>query len=291
VSKFKGLGKGFDVLMPQGIDTGLLDKSKDRVQNVFITDIKANPDQPRRMFEESSLNELAASIRQYGVLQPLLVVPSDQPNKYILIAGERRWRASKIAGLDKVPVVIRTAKELEQLEMSLVENIQRVDLTPLEQAASIARLHDLFHVSYEDIAKRLGKAVSTVSNILRLLQLPPDAQEALQNQLISEGHARALLALNDYKKQQEQLLLLIQQNGWSVRQAEQFVVATKAGADSTKKAEKRTAGETPQTQALSKILGHPVSLNHMAKGGRLVIRFSNDKDLDKLISLLSSIKV
>jgi ParB family chromosome partitioning protein len=290
VSKQKGLGKGFDALMPQGLGATLLDGPSNRVQNVFIKDIQPNPDQPRRVFEESSLNELSDSIKQYGILQPLLVVPSKIDGKYIIIAGERRWRASKLAGLDKVPVVIRTAKELEQLEMALVENIQRVDLTPLEQATSISRLHDLFHVSYEDIAKRLGKAISTVSNILRLLQLPPAAQEALQNERITEGHARALLSLTEFPKQQEQLLLLIQENGWSVRQAEQFVVATKSGAKDSTKAERRTVGETPQTQALSKILGRQVTVSHMAKGGRLVIRFKTDDDLENLIELLHKVK-
>jgi ParB family chromosome partitioning protein len=290
VSKNKGLGKGFDVLMPQGLDAALLDKPKDRVQNVFIKDINPNPDQPRRIFEQTSLNELAESIKQYGVLQPLLVTPNKKPGKFTIIAGERRWRASKLAKLDKVPVIVRTSAELEQLEIALIENMQRVDLTPLEQAASINRLHDLFHVSYEDIAKKLGKAISTVSNILRLLQLPPAAQEALQNERITEGHARALLALTDFPKQQEQLLLLIQQNNWSVRQAEQFVVATKSGASSHKKAQKRTVGVTPQTEKLSKILERDVSVSHMAKGGRLVIRFKTDEDLEKLIRLLSSVK-
>jgi ParB family chromosome partitioning protein len=285
-----GLGKGFDMLMPQGLDTSLLDKPKDRVQNVFTSDITPNPDQPRRTFDDQALNELAGSIKQYGVLQPLLVVPAKQPGKYVLIAGERRLRASKIAKLDKVPVVVRTVKELEQLEIALVENIQRVDLSPLEQAASIRRLHELFNMNMEDIAKRLGKAVSTVSNILRLLQLPPAAQEALQNNKITEGHARSILALSDFVKQQEQLLLLIIQNGWSVRQAEQYVVATKSGAMSVKKAKKRTAQTTPQTKTLSQILDRPVSVNHMAKGGRLVIRFDTDDDLNELITLLSSIK-
>jgi ParB family chromosome partitioning protein len=290
VSKNKGLGKGFDVLMPQGLDAALLDKPKDRVQNVFIKDINPNPDQPRRIFEQTSLNELAESIKQYGVLQPLLVTPNKKPGKFTIIAGERRWRASKLAKLDKVPVIVRTSAELEQLEIALIENMQRVDLTPLEQAASINRLHDLFHVSYEDIAKKLGKAISTVSNILRLLQLPPAAQEALQNERITEGHARALLALTDFPKQQEQLLLLIQQNNWSVRQAEQFVVATKSGATTSQKAKKRTAGTTPETEKLTKILKRRVSVSHMAKGGRLVIRFDTDDDLNDLIKLLSSIK-
>lgn len=289
MSKQKGLGKGFDALMPQNLENMLVEKSKDRVQNVFIKDIAPNPDQPRRSFDEAALQELAESIKQYGVLQPLLVMPKGE-SKYQLIAGERRWRASKLAGLDTVPVVSRSAEELEQLEMAIVENIQRVDLAPLEQAASIQRLHELFHISIEDIAKRLGKASSTITNIVRLLQLPPAAQDALQHKRISEGHARSILALKELPEQQEQLLLLIQKHGWSVRQAEQFVVAAKAGAPTSEKAKKRTATTTPATKQLSKVLNRQVSVSHMAKGGRLVIRFKTDEDLDDLIQLLGSVK-
>lgn len=287
--KNSGLGKGFDVLMPQGLDALLTDKTKDRIQNVFIKDISANPDQPRRHFDDQALAELSESIKQYGVLQPLLITEIGQ-GRYQIIAGERRWRASKMAGLDKVPVVIRTAEELEQIEMSIVENIQRVDLAPLEQAVSIQRLHELFHVSIDDISKRLGKAPSTIVNIIRLLQLPPAAQDALQKGRISEGHARSILALKDLPEQQEQLLLLIQKHGWSVRQAEQFVVAAKGGAKTADKAKKRTVTSTPQTKELSKVLNRQVSVSHMAQGGRLVIRFSTDEDLEDLVTLLSTVK-
>jgi len=287
--KNSGLGKGFDVLMPQGLDALLTDKTKDRIQNVFIKDISANPDQPRRHFDDQALAELSESIKQYGVLQPLLITEIGQ-GRYQIIAGERRWRASKMAGLDKVPVVIRTAEELEQIEMSIVENIQRVDLAPLEQAVSIQRLHELFHISIDDISKRLGKAPSTIVNIIRLLQLPPAAQDALQKGRISEGHARSILALKDLPEQQEQLLLLIQKHGWSVRQAEQFVVAAKGGAKTADKAKKRTVTSTPQTKELSKLLNRQVSVSHMAQGGRLVIRFSTDEDLEDLVTLLGSVK-
>lgn len=285
----KGLGRGFDALMPQGIDEALLDKSKDRVQNVFVSDIAPNPDQPRRTFDEQALEELAASIEQYGVLQPLLITPKGD-GKYEIIAGERRWRASKLAGLNKVPAVVRTTEELEKLEIALVENIQRVDLSPLEQAVTIQRLHELFHLGFDAIAKRLGKAESTVANIVRLLQLPPAAQDALRNGRISEGHARSILALKEFPEQQEKLLLLIQQHGWSVRQAEAYVVSVKSGGQSGEKAQKRTAEKTPETESLSRILKREVTVKHMAKGGRLVIRFKTDDDLDKLIELLTSIR-
>lgn len=287
--KKSALGRGFDVLMPSGLDTSLLEKEGERVQNLFVSSISPNPDQPRRFFDDLALEQLSESIKQYGILQPLIVSPGGEPGSYVIIAGERRYRASKLAGLEKVPAIVRTSKELEQLEIALVENIQRVDLSPLETAASIHRLHDLFSQSYDDIAKRLGKAPSTVNNIVRLLHLSPAAQDALRENKISEGHARSILALKDFPQAQTELLLLIQKHGWSVRQAEQFVVATKAGAKDTVIAEKHTKASNPETEVLSKSLHRPVSIKHLAKGGRLEIGFKTQEDLDELLALLKKL--
>jgi ParB family chromosome partitioning protein len=284
------LGRGFDVLMPTDLDTSLLEADGERVQKLYIATVFANPDQPRRFFDDLALEELAESIKQYGILQPLIVSPAGEKDRYLIVAGERRWRAAQLAGLEKVPAIVRTSKELEQLEIALVENIQRVDLSPLETAASIHRLHDLFSQSYDDIAKRLGKAPSTVNNIVRLLQLSPAATEALRSQKISEGHARSLLALKDFPAAQQELLVLIQERGWSVRQAEQFVVATKAGAPDTKAAQKRTDAKNPATEALSLSLHRPVTIKHMAKGGRLEIGFKTNDDLEELLALLEKLK-
>jgi len=284
------LGKGFDMLMPTDFDGTLLEKQGERVQNLLISTVFANPDQPRRFFEDLALEQLADSIKQYGILQPLIVSPAKEADRYIIVAGERRFRAAMLAGLKNVPAIIRTSKELEQLEIALVENIQRVDLSPLETAASIQRLHEMFSQSYDDIAKRLGKAPSTVINIVRLLQLPPAATEALRLEKISEGHARSILSLKDSPAEQQELLSLIQKNGWSVRQAEQFVVATKSGAENTKVAEKRTKASNPATEALSKSLKRPVSIKHTAKGGRLEIGFTTNEDLAKLLELLEKLK-
>jgi len=285
--KNKGLGRGFDVLMPTGLDKALLEDTGERVQNLSISSIEPNPDQPRRIFDEDALKELSESIKQYGVLQPLIVSPNG--DKYIIIAGERRWRASKMAGLDKVPAIARTSKELEQLEIALVENIQRVDLSPMETAVSIARLHDIFAMSFDDIAKRLGKAPSTVNNIVRLLQLPKEAQDALRKGKISEGHARSVLALKDYPDAQKELLKQIQKHGWSVRQAEQFVVATKSDSGNTQKAEKRTVNETPETKKLSTMLKRPVTITNTAKGGKLQIGYTSQEDLEKLLEILKKL--
>src|SRR5688572_6608258 len=213
-----GLGRGFDTLIPQNFDKSLLLDDNERIQKIPTGELVANPDQPRQHFDDEALRQLAESIKQYGIVQPLVVTPFEKG--YAIVAGERRWRAAKLAGLPKVPVIVRTVKQLENLEIALVENVQRVDLSPLEQAVSIERLHEQFSMTYVEIARRLGKADSTVVNIVRLLQLPEEARKALEEKKIAEGHARTILSLKDLPDKQHELLMAIQRNGWSVRQAE-----------------------------------------------------------------------
>lgn len=281
-----GLGKGFDVLIPSDFDANLLIEPNERIQNLFTKDIIPNPEQPRRHFDDTALAELAASIKRYGVLQPLIVSPG-QGSSYQLIAGERRWRAAQLAGLDQVPAIVRKREELEQLEIALIENVQRVDLSPLEQAISIERLHQQFNLSYKTIAERLGKAETTVSNIVRLLQLPVDAREALQLSKISEGHARAILALKGSPSLQADLLKYIIDNSWSVRQAEQFVASHKHGVKTETAVRSRMARETPETKRLGQLLQTPVTLQRTARGGRLEIHFKTEEELEQLIKKLS----
>lgn len=282
----RGLGKGFDALLPSDFDVTILVDAGDRVQKIDVELIQPNAGQPRRHFDEEALGQLAESIKQYGVLQPIIITSVDE--EYILVAGERRWRAAKKAGLKTMPAIVRSHKELEQLEIALVENVQRVDLSPLEQAASIERLHQQFNMSYDAIAKRLGKAVSTVTNIVRLLQLPEEARLALHEQKITEGHARQILALKGYPEKQRELLDLTVKNGWSVRQAERFVTAFKAASPNVKAADvqKRIASETAETKALGKKIKAPVNIRRTAKGGKLEIGYTSDKDLERLIKLL-----
>ncbi|HLZ14425.1 MAG TPA: ParB/RepB/Spo0J family partition protein [Candidatus Saccharimonadales bacterium] len=281
-----GLGRGFDALIPKNVDTVVLFDDQDRIQKLAPADIIPNPNQPREHFDEAALVQLSESIKQYGILQPLVVTPHGA-GKYALVAGERRWRAAQLAGLDKVPAIIRTTKELEQLEIAIVENVQRVDLSALEQAVSIEKLHQQFNMTYESIAKRLGKASSTVNNIVRLLQLPEAARKALQEEKISEGHARAILALKDMPEKQEELLMLIVKHGWPVRQAEQFVVSVKEGFRETKQTRERMSSETPATKQLSKRLGNaPVHIRRTARGGKLEISFKTDEDLERILASL-----
>ena len=285
--KRHGLGKGFDSLLPRGFDTDLLLDPTERVQKLLTNSLIPNPQQPRRHFDKETLQELAESIRQYGILQPLIVTQGKSDN-YEIIAGERRWKAAQLIGLEKVPAIVRTAKDLERLEIALVENVQRVDLSPLEQAASMERLHQQFSLTYDSIAKRLNKALSTINNIVRLLQLPAYAQKALQQQDITEGHARQLLSLKDYPDKQKELLRLIINNHWSVRQAERFVTAFKAGTPDTpvKAVRVRMSSETPATKKLAKKISSPVTIRRMAHGGKLEIGFTDEKNLEKIINLL-----
>lgn len=285
----KGLGKGFESLLPQNFDSSLLLTDEDRIQRVDVSRVQPNANQPRTQFDEEALQQLAGSIKQFGVLQPLVVTPL-AGGKYEIVAGERRYRASKLAGLDKVPVIVRSTKELEQLEIALIENVQRVDLSPLEQAVSIERLHQQFSMSYDAISKRLGKAPSTINNIVRLLQLPVSAREALADKKITEGHARAILSLKDAPERQEELLWSIVNEGWNVRQAERYVTSHKAGIQDKKVVRGRVDTETDETRKLGKRLGTSVHIRRTARGGKLELKFASDEELERLIKLLESIR-
>lgn len=285
----RGLGRGLGTLIPTNFDSSLLIDEKERVQKLNTKVVQPNPDQPRKHFDPEALEQLASSIKKHGILQPLVVTPNGQDG-YTIIAGERRYRAATKAGLTHVPALVRSAKELDQLEIALVENVQRVDLSPLEQAVSIAKLHEQFSMSYQMIAERLGKAVTTVNNIVRLLQLPAEAREALQHGHITEGHARAILSLKDKPEKQRQLLTRIIDEGWSVRQAEHFASAVKTGAGTEKAAVKRTLEQTPETKRLSKFLKTPVKLKHLAKGGQLMIRYKTEEELKTIIARISNEK-
>jgi ParB family chromosome partitioning protein len=279
------LGRGLEGLLPTDFDNSILLGSEERIQNLFLKDVQANANQPRKHFDDQAMQELAESVREHGVLQPIIVSPSDN-GTYEIIAGERRWRAAGIAKLKSIPAIVRERAAVERLEIALIENVQRVDLSPLEQAQSIVHLHDQFNLSYQDIAQKLGKAAPTVHNLVRLLQLPDAARLALQERTITEGHARAILALKDKPELQEQLLKLIVTESWSVRQAEQFVNAHKEGIASSKVVKERTVKETVETKRLARKIGTKVTIHHTAKGGRLEIHFKSDKELEDLYQKL-----
>lgn len=280
-----GLGQGLGALIPQDFDTEVLLEAGERVLQVSAEKLVPNPQQPRTTFDELALDELAASIRRHGIVQPLVV--TEVKGGYEIIAGERRWRAAQKARLKTVPVIVRTMQQQEQLEVALIENVQRVDLDALEQAVSIERLHQQFNLPYSDIAKRLGKSEPTVSNTIRLLQLPSSAKEALRSGGISEGHARQILALKGQAEKQEELLRLITTQHLNVRQAERFVNSVKSGRTDEKSTRRAVGVESKETATLSRRYKTPVKIYRTAKGGRLELYFNSDEDLERLVRELS----
>jgi ParB family chromosome partitioning protein len=275
-----GLGRGLDALIPGGETP-----SSANVSQIPVEVIDPNPRQPRSHFDADEIGELAASIRQYGVLQPLILAHSPQVGRYLLIAGERRLLAARLAGLPSVPAIIREASEQEHLELALIENIQRADLGPLEQADAYRQLVEEFNLSHEELSTRVGKSRSTITNTLRLLKLPASVQKALSSGLISEGHARALLALASPAAQGAALHSILK-NNLNVRQTEDLVRRLSG--------EKPTAQPRPEPPAeiraleerLRSALGTRVSLNPRRKGGTITIHYYSDEELNTLLDTL-----
>lgn len=281
----QALGRGFEALIPKDLDIAMIQDDQTRIQKLLIEDVFPNPDQPRRVFDNQAHDELTASVKRHGVLQPIIVVRASNGKGFRIVAGERRWRAAKDAELTHVPAIVRSLKELEEVELALIENIQRVDLSPLDQALSIYKLQQQFNLGLDDIAQKLGKAPSTLSNLTRLLQLPEPARLALSQGKISEGHARAILALKDMPDKQKELLSCILNNTWTVRQAEQFAVSAKKGS-SVEKAKKSTATENELTKKIGSKYKTDVLIKHTAHGGQLIIKFNSEEDLARIADLL-----
>ncbi len=268
----RALGRGLDALIPAT-------ESKAGAAEVPIALIQPNPHQPRQTISEDSLAELVASIREHGVIQPLVVTQIG--DEYQLIAGERRWRAAQLAGLTTVPAIIKETTPQQMLELALVENVQRADLNPLEEAGAYRQLMDEFGLTQEEVAERVGKSRTSVANTVRLLRLPDDIKEALASERISEGHARALLALPNARLQR-QALAIIEQRGLNVRQTEALVRHMQA--EPQEPAPK--AELSPQDQdAVDKFqarLGTRVNLVRGKKGGRVVIHFYSEEELQAI---------
>ncbi|HWR67224.1 MAG TPA: ParB/RepB/Spo0J family partition protein [Bellilinea sp.] len=282
MARKSGLGKGLGALIPNGTD-GEVSASETGTLFVGIDQILPNPAQPRQAMEQESLAELAASIREHGILQPLIVSLGDKPDQYILIAGERRWRAARLVGMTAVPAIVRQATDQQRLEMALIENLQRADLAPLDTAEAYRQLAEEFKLSHDEIAERVGKSRTTVTNTLRLLRLPDAVRIALVEGKISEGHARALLGLNS-PQAQAAVLQNILANDLSVRQTEELVRRYSG----ERAAPVQRAEPSPEIKSLEArlrdSLGTRVTLRHGKKGGTLVIHYYSDEELDGLIS-------
>lgn len=291
----KGLGRGFDSLIP----TELLDESFDptatqddqvsELRRIKLGEITADPEQPRRYFDETALQELAASIKEHGILQPIVVTPKS--GGYMIVAGERRFRAAALAGLDKIPALVRTLTNQHKLELSLIENLQRRDLNVLETATAYLKLRDQFNLTLDEIGHRVGgKSVSTISNTLRLLRLPESVRAALLEGKLREGQARPLVNLDP--EIIKEILPQILKEEWSARKIEQYIVQLKKTAQLPEKTPAKKVAHLPyqdDTQRLTKRFNTEVNVKTNAKGaGQIVIRFKSDEDFQRIQKLLDN---
>jgi ParB family transcriptional regulator, chromosome partitioning protein len=282
--KRSGLGKGLDALIPTGQNVPSADGSSG-VAHVSVDSIQRNPRQPREKFDLEELENLAASIREHGVIQPLIVSPASN-GIYILIAGERRLQAARKAGLKTVPVVIRYATDQQLLELALIENVQRADLNPIEEAEAYQHLSKEFKMSHETIASRVGKSRVAVTNTLRLLDASAAVKQALVDGRITEGHARALLALSTAKAQ-EALLNQIINLDLSVRQTEVLTRKYSGQKTATKRGSTASADVTDVERRLRSSLGTKVALKHGKRGGTVTIYYYSDEELNSLLEKLT----
>jgi ParB family chromosome partitioning protein len=292
--RVRGLGRGLESLIPtpapepQVDVTAKTDANGNRVSGDVVAEIPPhlldpNPYQPRKDFNADELEALAASIRVHGILQPLVV--SKVGNRYQLIAGERRLRAAKIAGLDVVPAIVRTFDEQQKLELAIIENIQRSELNVIELATAYKKLNDEFNISVGDIAKKVSREPSTISNVIRLLNLIPDAQQALIDGKIAEGHGRAILSVVELDKQAH-LLNMILTKHWSSYQANEYARGYKGELGSKLRAQARLQTVSRLTKDLGDYLGAKVMQLKTAKGGKLIIEYYSEEELERIAKVI-----
>ena len=295
--KKMGLGRGLNTLIPKApiVDEEDVEQVKKKVSRsskskkkaepekeltLPIDKIEPNPDQPRNQFDEDTLQELSDSIKQYGMLQPILVTPKD--DFYEIIAGERRWRAAKLAGLEEIPAIIREDDEQKNREIALIENIQREDLNPYEKALGIRNLMDKYGLTQEEVSKRIGKSRSAVSNTVRILNLAPDVLELVKEGKLSEGHCKALAAITDQKRQYEMAIRMIER-GESVRQAEQKNLRAKKEKYLDPKYKMLYDDIEDRFQGF---FGTKVKLDQGKRKGKIIIEYNGNSDLERILDLL-----
>ena len=278
MAKMSGLGKGLDALFGPAPEEEQMQEN-DILKNLKVTEVEPNKDQPRKNFDQESLEELAESIKEYGLIQPIVVTKKD--GYYGIVAGERRWRASKIAGLTEIPAIIREDDERVNSEISLIENMQREDLNPYEKALGVRTLIDNYGLSQEEVAKKLGKGRSTIANIVRILNLEPRVLEMAKEGKLTEGHCKALLAITDPEKQYKTAIQMLER-GATVRQVE-------------KKARvKETKEEADRNHILYKSIednfqsffGSKVRLDPGKRRGKIIIEYTSNDDLERILELI-----
>ncbi len=289
----KGLGRGLSALMAdiqptQNEAQAITAPQKGADQNVPVEQLFPNPDQPRRAFSEGALSELAASIREKGVIQPLIVRPSPDGEGYQIVAGERRWRAAQRAQVHEVPVIVRDFDDTEVLEVAIIENIQRSDLNPIEEAQGYRQLMDRFGHTQEQLATAMGKSRSHIANLMRLLGLPEDVLTMIRDGRLTAGHARALITTDDPSGLARQVVA----RGLSVREVEELVKKTDGGTPA--RPERKAPAKDADTRALegdlTAALGMPVTINHDQKagGGKITIKYNDLESLDDVIRRLNN---
>ena len=290
--KSNALGRGLDALIStETVRT----QGSSTINEIAIEEIEANPNQPRREFEEAALQELATSIREIGIIQPI-TLRQVADNRFQIIAGERRWRASQIAGLKAIPAYIRTISDESVMEMALVENIQREDLNAIEIALAYEHLLETSGMTQEKVSERVGKSRTAITNYLRLLKLPAQVQMALQKKEIDMGHARALLAI-DSPSLQIKLFKEVQKEGWSVRKVEEMVQQLKNG-ENIENGKKKIASRnalpeefTLLKSRLSKFLNTKVQMTYSSNGkGKISIPFANEEELEHIMNVFDKLK-
>ncbi len=282
----RGLGRGLGALIP-GIDQAQEEKEgirKGRVMDLKLDSIVPNRNQPRSRFKDDTLDELAESIKEFGVLQPIIVRKSGDEEKYEIIAGERRYRATKKNGLDTIPaLIVEDIDDTSSLEMALIENIHREDLSPMEQAYCYKQLIDEFNITHQEMSKRIGKSRTAITNSLRLLTLPLEVQKLLDDNLIAEGHARALLGINGMEEQIK-IANKVAEKGMSVREVENLVDRQKQKNDNPDRKGTLQFSRIPKiTEKLSKYLDSPVKIIMGKKKGKIDIEITTIADLERVV--------
>lgn len=281
--KKSALGKGLGALIPE-VDEAKLNIDRNGILEVDINYIAPNENQPRKNFDEEKLNTLSQSIKEKGIIQPILVTKDGE--YYTIIAGERRWRAAKLAGLKKVPIIEKKLSDIEVMEISLIENLQREDLNPIEEAMAYKRLVDEFSLTQEEISKRVGKSRPAVANSLRLLNLDPKVANYLVEGTLSEGHGRLLVSIDNHDMQYEVAKKIIDES-LNVRQTEKLIKKLNEKKPANSNKDKKDIYIREIEEKLKSVLGTKVSINKSRKKGKIEIEYYSEDDLQRILDLFS----
>ncbi|MDK2877734.1 MAG: ParB family transcriptional regulator, chromosome partitioning protein [Thermoanaerobacteraceae bacterium] len=273
----RGLGKGLSALIPMD------DKEQENVQDIKISEIKANKNQPRKKFDEEKIRELSDSIKEHGVLQPIIVRKKD--GGYELVAGERRWRAAQKAGIEKIPAIIKDLSDADVMEIALIENLQREDLNPLEEAEAYKKLIDEFGMTQEELSKRVGKSRSQIANTVRLLNLDEEIKKLISEEKLTAGHARALLAIED-KKERLKIAKKISESNMSVRETEE-TVKIKTQEKKKNKNQEINPVFIDITEKLQRALGTRVKVKGTEKRGKIEIEYYSEDELERILETIA----